>query len=345
MFADQISPFVADLHLLTVLAQTRSFTETARRLGISKASASTRVTELERATGVSLVRRTTRSVGLTDAGQQLVNEMQPAFSRISESYHAVKDMVGAPRGLIRLTAPVALGRQHLAAHVAGFLKRYPDIHLELELTDRFVNLANEGFDLAIRHTSSPPETHVAWALCPSRSVLMASPDYLARRGIPQHPSDLAQHDCLLYLRGDFGNSWTFARGPAAIIARPGSAPKGMSKPGDKVVVTVSGNLKANNSEVLREALTAGLGIGLLPDFSLHAASNLAGQLHPTRLVPVLPEWEVQGFFGDNLYALRPLSPQVPKAVQVLVDYLREVFSQGFSARPSPDQKGTAAPMS
>ena len=226
MSADQLYPLVADLHLLTVLAETRSFTETARRLGVSKASASMRITELERAAGVSLVRRTTRSVGLTDAGQQLVNETQPAFGRISQSYHAVKDLVGAPRGLVRMTAPAALGRQHLARHVAGFLKRYPDIHVELELTDRFVNLANEGFDLAIRHTSAPPETHVAWVLCNTRSILLASADYLLRRGIPRHPADLAGHDCLLYLRGNFGNSWTFVRKSAPKAAKAGKSAAG-----------------------------------------------------------------------------------------------------------------------
>ena len=342
MSADQLYPLVADLHLLTVLAETRSFTETARRLGVSKASASTRITELERAAGVSLVRRTTRSVGLTDAGQQLVNETQPAFGRISQSYHAVKDLVGAPRGLVRMTAPAALGRQHLARHVAGFLKRYPDIHIELELTDRFVNLANEGFDLAIRHTSAPPETHVAWVLCNTRSILLASADYLLRRGIPRHPADLAGHDCLLYLRGNFGNSWTFVRKSAPKAAKAGkSAAAAQPQSSDPIVVTVAGPLKANNSEVLREALLAGLGIGLLPDFSLRPEFAANPSAAPAALVQLLPDWEVQGFFGDSLYALRPQSPQVPKAVQVLVQYLREVFSEGFQAPLLASEQGTA----
>lgn len=317
MSSDQLSPLVADLHLLTVLAATRSFTETARRLGLSKASASMRISELERSAGVSLVRRTTRSVGLTEAGQQLVNDMLPAFERISESYNAARDLVGTPRGLIRVTAPVALGRQHLAPCVSAFLKRFPDIHIELELTDRFVNLANEGFDLAIRHTNTPPETHVAWVLCESRSILLASPDYLKRRGVPTHPSELAAHDCLLYLGSHVG-SWTFARTTKR-------------KAGERVGVSLTSKLKANNSEVLRDALLAGLGIGLLPDFSLP----------PSRpgdppLVPVLPDWQVQGFFGERIYALRPWSPQVPKAVQCLVEHLRQCLAQGFQA-PAPLQ--------
>lgn len=315
MSTDQLSPLVADLHLLTILAATKSFTETARRLGVSKASASMRVSELERTAGLLLVRRTTRSVGLTDAGQQMVSSMQPAFDRISESYSAARDLVGTPRGLVRLTAPVALGRQHLAPRIATFLQRFPDIHIELELTDRFVNLANEGFDLAVRHTSAPPETHVAWVLCDTRSVLVASPDYLQRRGVPAHPSELVSHDCLLYL-GDHAGSWTFAR-----AAR---SPK--RKAAERVGVHITGSLKANNSEVLRDALLAGLGIGLLPDFSLKIKTPT---LFGSPLVQVLPDWQVQGFFGERIYALRPWSAQVPKAVQCLVEHLRESFADGF----------------
>jgi DNA-binding transcriptional LysR family regulator len=319
MSTDQLSPLVADLHLLTVLASTKSFTEAARRLGVSKASASMRISELERVAGVLLVRRTTRSVGLTEAGQQMVSSMQPAFDRISESYSSARDMVGTPRGLVRLTAPVALGRQHLAPHIATFLKRFPDIQIELELTDRFINLANEGFDLAVRHTSAPPETHVAWVLCETRSVLVASPDYLQRRGVPAHPSELTAHDCLLYL-GDHAESWTFVRSARNSKSR--------SKPAERVGVNIAGSLKANNSEVLRDALLAGLGIGLLPDFSLPPAQK---QTMTTALVPVLPDWQVQGFFGERIYALRPWSAQVPKAVQCLVEHLRKSFAGGFTA--------------
>ena len=318
MSSDQLSPLVADLHLLTVLAATKSFTEAARRLGVSKASASMRISELERVAGVLLVRRTTRSVGLTEAGQQMVSSMQPAFDRISESYSAARDMVGTPRGLVRLTAPVALGRQHLAPHIATFLKRFPDIQIELELTDRFVNLASEGFDLAVRHTSAPPETHVAWVLCDTRSVLVASPDYLQRRGVPTHPSELTAHDCLLYL-GDHAGSWTFVRAARNT--------KSKRKPAERIGVNIAGSLKANNSEVLRDALLAGLGIGLLPDFSMPTGKK---QPRSAALVQVLPGWQVQGFFGERIYALRPWSAQVPKAVQCLVEHLRERFAGGFA---------------
>jgi DNA-binding transcriptional LysR family regulator len=306
------APVFGDLHLLTVLAQTRSYTQAAKRLGISKASVSMRIAELERAAGVPLVRRTTRSVGLTEAGQQLADDTQGAFTRIEQSFASIRDLAGTPRGLVRVTAPVALGRQHIAPRLAAFLREHPEIRLELDLTDRFVNLAQEGFDLAIRHTQAPPDTHVAWVLCPSRSVLVASADYLRRHGTPSHPSELASHQCLLYLRGMAGQSWSFER-------------DGARKAAERVIVNVNGPLRANNSEVLREAVLGGLGIGLLPDFSA------AGFLRPRQLVRLLPQWQSRGFFGDRLYAIRPWAPQVPRAVQCFVDHLRESLAAGFAA--------------
>jgi DNA-binding transcriptional LysR family regulator len=304
------TPALADLHLLTVLAQTRSYTQAARRLSISKASASMRIAELERAAGVPLVRRTTRSVGLTEAGQQLVDETSGAFERIEQSFAGVRDLAGHPRGVVRLTAPVALGRQHVVPALTGFLRSYPEIRIELDLTDRFVNLAQEGFDLAVRHSHEPPETHVAWVLCETRSVLVASREYLRREGAPAHPSELARHQCLLYLRSAAVQNWAFT-------------PDSPRRKAEPVLVAVNGPLRANNSEALRDAVLAGLGIGLLPDFSASA------HLGPRQLVPVLPGWRPHGFFGERLYAIRPWSSQVPRAVQCLVEYLRQALKAGF----------------
>jgi DNA-binding transcriptional LysR family regulator len=304
--ADRIARLLPDTHLLAIVAQTRSFTQAARRLGVSKASVSMRVRDLEREMGVPLVRRTTRSVSLTEAGRQLAEETQGAFARIEQSLANVMDLAGSERGLVRLTAPVALGRQRLAPMLVSFLHRYPEIRVELDLNDRFVNLVQEGFDLAIRHTQTPPETHVAWILSDSRSLLVAHEDYLRKRGVPEHPSELATHSCLLYLRDGPTPTWSFERRTRA-------------KRVEQVTVPVTGPFKANNSEVLREAVMGGLGIGLLPDFSAVDAPGL---------VPVLPGWTPVGFFGERLYALRPWSTRVPRAVQCLVDHLRKHFSAG-----------------
>jgi DNA-binding transcriptional LysR family regulator len=305
------TPVFADLHLLTILGETRSYTQAARRLGISKASVSSRIAELERAAGVPLVRRTTRSVGLTQAGLQLADETRASFDRIAQSFAGIRDLAGHPRGLVRVTAPVALGRQYVAPTLPAFLQQYPEIRIELDLNDRLANLPQEGFDVAIRHTQAPPETHIAWRLCASRSLLVASADYLRRQGKPAHPSDLAQHACLPYLRDAATQSWSFERGAG--------------RKAERVVVPIDGPLRANNSEVLRAAVLGGLGIGLLPDFSA------AAHLGPKQLVPVLPEWRPVGFFGEGIYAIRPWSPQVPRAVQCFVDHLRAVFGAGFAS--------------
>ncbi len=314
----RMAPVIADLHLLVVLGQTRSYTQAARRLGLSKATVSLRISELERAAGVPLVRRTTRSVALTDAGQQLVADTELPFTRIEQSFAAVRDLASTPRGLVRVTAPVALGRQHITPLLAKFLRRYPEIRIELDLTDRFVNLAQEGFDLAIRHTQVPPDTHVAWTLCETRSLLVASSDYLRRRGTPQQPADLAEHDCLLYLRDGAGQNWSFERAAGRKAAM--------------VTVPVTGPLKANNSEALRDAVIAGLGIGLLPDFSAMVqqpgAASKWGMAKGLQVV--LSDWRPQGFFGGNIHAIRPWAPQVPRAVQALVDHLRESMAGGFA---------------
>jgi DNA-binding transcriptional LysR family regulator len=301
-----------DLHMLTVIAETRNLTQAARRLGVAKSSVSIRLKDLERAIGVPLVRRTTRSITLTAPGQQLVEETRASFVHIEQGIAGVKDLAGAPRGLVRMTAPVALGRQHIAPAIPMLLERYPELRLELDLNDRFVNLTQEGFDLAVRHASRVPESHIAMVLCETRSVLLASPRYLARRGVPERPGDLARHDCLLYLRDGGAPAWSFER-----ITRRGRAP-------DRVSVPVRGPLRANNSEVLREAAAAGLGIGLLPDFT--AWSGAAAR----ELVPVLPQWRPVGFFGERLQAIRPWSARTPRAVQCVIDHLRETLSRGFS---------------
>ena len=301
-----------DLHMLTVIAETRSHTQTARRLGIAKSSVSVRLKGLERALGVPLVRRTTRSITLTPAGQQLVEETRASFAHIEQGIAGVRDLAGAPRGLVRLTAPVALGRQHIAPAIPQLLQRYPELRLELDLNDRFVNLTQEGFDVAVRHASRVPDSHVATVLCETRSLLLASPEYLARRGTPQHPGDLARHDCLLYLRDGGAPSWSFERRERR------------AKAAERVSVPVRGPLRANNSEVLREAAAAGMGVGMLPDFSAWSGAE------SLPLVPVLPQWRPVGFFGERLQAIRPWSPRTPRAVQCVIDHLREVLSRGFS---------------
>jgi DNA-binding transcriptional LysR family regulator len=206
---------------------------------------------------------------------------------------------------------VALARQQLVPRLAQFLQAHPEIRLELELSDRLSSLAMEGFDLAIRHAASFPDTHVAWVLCETRSMLVANRAYLRRRKAPETPEALASHDCLYYPRAQETPTWTFE--PAA-----------GRQPAERITVAVAGPFAANNSESLRDAAMAGLGIALLPDFSAQAAVKSG------KLVEVLPAWKPVGAFAERLYAIRPYSSHVPMAVTAFVGFLRKAWVSGFA---------------
>ena len=313
MDEQKINALWTHLHWLIVLAQQGSYTAAAARLGVSKAAMSQRMAELERAAKVTLVQRTTRSLRLTEAGQRLVDDTRASFEQIAQSFAQVRDLAEQPSGLLRVTAPVALARQQLVPLLAAFLKDFPDVRIELDMSDRLSALTTEGFDLAIRHTARPPDTHVAWALCETESVLVATRAYLRKQGEPQTPAELQAHNCLHYPRSQDTPAWTFEpRQPLAAAER--------------ITVPVGGNFAANNSEALREAALAGAGIALLPDFSAQAA------LRQGKLVRVLPHWKPVGAFAETIYAIRPYAPHVPRAVAALVAHLRESLKAGFAAQ-------------
>lgn len=308
MKSKKIDALWSHVHWLGVLGTVGGFTAAAKRLGVSKAAMSHRISELEQAAGVALVKRTTRSVRLTEAGQQLVDATRSSFVDIERSFAGVKDLAQEPSGLVRVTAPVALGRQQIVPRLPRFLQGYPKVRLELELSDRLVSLTQDGFDLAIRHVESVPETHVAWPLCETQSVLVASRSYLRKSGTPATPQALGEHNCLHYLRSGASASWSFAP---------------VSGKGAVQSISVQGNFTANNSEALREMAVAGSGIALLPDFS--AMREVAAGT----LVIVLPRWRPVAAFGAHIYAIRPYSPHVPRAVQALVEFLRDSMKGGF----------------
>ncbi len=311
MDSQKITSLWSHLHWLSVLDQQGSYTAAAARLGVSKAAVSQRIAELERAARVPLVQRTTRSVRLTEAGQRLVDDTRASFDQIAQSFEQVRDLAEQPSGLIRVTAPVALARQQLMPLLTEFLRLHPLVRIELDMADRLRSLASEGFDLAIRHTDRAPDTHVAWALCDTASVLVATRAYVRRMGVPKVPSDLERHNCLHYPRSQDTPVWSF------MPVKSGTGQESFNVP-------VRGSLAANNSEALREAALAGAGIALLPDFSAQAS------LRKGQLVQVLADWHVDGGFGRHVFAIRPYAPHVPRAVSALVAHMRQGLSQGFA---------------
>lgn len=312
----------AHLHSLIILAQQGSFTAAAKRLNVSKATVSLRITELEKSLGVKLVHRTTRSIQLTDAGQQLVKQTQGAYQHISSELKNIESHAHHPRGLLRITAPVALTQQYLIPALPEFLNRYPEIHIELEALDRIHSLSSEGFDLAVRHTKKVSDSLVAWQLTETYPLLVASPTYLQQHAPIQHPSDLHQHNLLHYPRQKNTSSrWSFA--PLS------------DQEQEPISIPIQPRFAVNNSQMLAEMTKAGLGIALVPDFSARAG------LEEGSLVSVLPTWQVLGHFGTAIYAVRPYAARTPQSVHLLVQFLRQLFSQQDFARfrqmpPQPD---------
>lgn len=296
--------FWVHLYWLTVLAEQKSFTRAADKLEISKAALSTKIKELEQSTGVALVLRTTRNVRLTNAGEKLVSELLQPFEQIEHSFLSTKDAGESLRGLIRITAPVAFARQQLIPLMSQFLCLYPDVRIQLEVSDNLVSLIKEGYDLAIRHSHHLPESSIALPLCKTKTLLVASPDYLAKHGTPIHPTELIQHACLYYPRGIELPRWRF---------------RDQKNPNKPLNVNITGPFATNNSESIRDAALTGLGIAMLPDFSTLAA------LRSKQLTALLTEWPIIDGFADQVWIIRPYTTQVPRAVTVFTQWLRAHF--------------------
>lgn len=278
-----------------------SFTAAAQRLGLNKSAVSKQITRLETRLATRLLHRTTRALSLTEAGQLLYDSAAQSIGALEEARLALSNLNTEPRGVLRVTAPVSFGRLCIAPLVPEFLARHPQLKLRLTLLDRMVDLADEGYDLAIRVSSRLADHLVARPIGRVSYLLCASPEYLARHGRPRRPADLARHNCLYYGTGDFNHQWTLVR------------PNG----GGREVIPVTSNFVVNNSEVIFDALFSHMGIGLLPAYTVRKA------VADGRLKHLLAGWEVVGPFGNAAHAVWLPTRHLPPKVRLLVDYLVE----------------------
>ena len=267
-----------------------SFTEAARRLGLSKASVSREVARLERRLGAQLLRRTTRSMSLTEVGETFYAGCQRVVEEAEQAERSVGALQAEPRGEIRLAASVSLGQFQIAPRLPAFLARYPKLRLRMDLTDRVVDIVSEKFDLAVRISGRLADaTLVQRRLCPIRFVVCAAPSYLDGRGVPREPAELARHNCL----------------------GVGASPWHLMLPRERGV-RLQGDLNVDNGDALRRIAVLGHGIVCLPTY-------LVGEdLHAGRLVRVLPEaLELEA----SLFAIYPQSHHLSPKVRALIDYL------------------------
>jgi DNA-binding transcriptional LysR family regulator len=287
-----------EMAVFAKVVATGSLSSAARDLGLSPAMVSRRLAALEARLGVRLVNRTTRSLSLTDEGATYYESCARVLTEIEDANAAVSAGRQEPRGTLRVALPAAFGNQYVAPLVPQFAARYPAVQLALSLSDRSVNLIEEGFDLAIRIAALEDSSLAARKLAPNRRVLCASPEYLRRHGAPREPAELARHNCLL--ASDFQGTWEYkdASGKAG-------------------AVRVSGRYVCDNWEVLREWALAGLGI------ALKSTWDVRRHLQSGALLPLLPGYSFDS--GVAIYAVYPHRRHLPAKTRAFIDFLADSF--------------------
>jgi DNA-binding transcriptional LysR family regulator len=282
------------MHLFVRVAELGSFSAVAQQLGVARSVVTRQVAALETHLGVKLMARSTRRLALTSAGTAYLEKCRVILNLVEAAETDVAEERLIPRGNIRISLPLSFGLKRLAPLLLDFSQRYPEVSLDMDYSDRRVKLIEEGIDLSIRITRRLEPGDVARKIGTGRMLALAAPDYLARHGRPQHPSELAHHECLGYTAGGAGQNWQFM-----VDGQLASFP-------------VRSRINANNGEVLTEAAAQGLGITLQPDFI--ADSFLAAG----RVEAILTDFPVPEL---GIYAMLPSNRHVPYRVRVLMDFL------------------------
>ncbi len=293
---------LAGMRAFRGVVDTGSFVGAARLLAITTAWVSKRVVQLEEHLGAQLLVRTTRRVALTDTGRVYFERCVRLLDDLEEAEQSVGNLQASPRGRLRVTAPMSFGLIRIAPLLPELHDRYPDVELDVVFNDRFVDLLEEGIDVAIRIGAALEDSSlIARKIASGDRLLCASPDYLRKNGTPRHPRDLAKHACLRYALHAAPGKWTF------------DGPKGT------VNVDVGGRLQINNSVALGIAAAAGVGILLTPDFVV------AEHLATGRLQPVLPRFKPSGY---TVFAVSPPTRFATPKVRVFEDFLAQRLASG-----------------
>ncbi len=286
----------ADLELFARVVALGSFSEAARAFDLTPAAVSKRMARLERQFDVRLFQRTTRRLRTTAEGATFHRHALRILADAEAAREAMSRRSTEPAGLLRITAPASFGRMHISPVVPAFMERYPEVALDLSLTDGLVDLVEEGLDLAIRIVQPADSSMIARRLAPNRRVLCAAPKYLERYGTPSTPAELADHDCLVM---HHQHVWTL------------ESPDGAER------VRVSGSLQTNNAEVLRDAAVAGIGI------ARKSTWDVGHLLQSGELVPVLPEYAVSTHVA--IHAMYPSARFLAPRVGAFIRFLQNCF--------------------
>jgi len=287
---------LGDLQIFAKVASTRSMSESGRILGLSPAVVSKAIKRLETSLGVRLLQRTTRQIAVTETGQAFYERVIEILASVQEAENFVSGRSAEIAGELRVSAPTSFGRMHVAPHLRGFMELYPNVSVELVLSDAFTDIISEGYDLAIRISALKDSGLVARKLAATRRILCASPEYLERFGVPKTMRELANHTCLPAHNGE---PWRLEGPEGSLTYRP------------------EGKLKTNSSEVIREAVISGLGI------ALRSTWDIGTELSTGRLVQVLPGYE--GPQNTTVSAVYPSRQFIPPKVRAFSEHLQRIY--------------------
>jgi len=289
------------LEVFAAVIDAGGFTAASRRMGISKSAVSKQVGALEDRLGTRLLNRTTRKLSPTEAGLAVYERAVRIIAAAEEAEAAVGDLAASPRGRLRLNAAHSFGIRHLGAVMAAFHERYPELEVELVLSDRIIDLVEEGYDVAIRIARLKDSSLIARRIVPVARYLAAAPAYLDRRGRPEVPADLAGHACLAYSLQERPHEWRF-----------------QSSAGASETVRFNPQITASDGDVLLSMVERGAGIAMLPDFMI-GPSVAAGRI----------EIVLSGFTPDPIavHAVYPAVRHLATKVRVFVDFLVDWFAE------------------
>lgn len=287
---------ISDLVIFTRVARTGNMSAAGREMGLSPAVVSKRISLLEDRLNARLFQRTTRQLTLTDTGEGYFRRVVDILGLIEEAESFLSRRNERPRGTLRITAPTSFSRLHIAPHLARFLTMYPEIELDFHLTDAFVDIIRDGFDLAIRIGALQDSSLVQRKLAPDTRIMCAAPQYLQQRGEPTSLADLKHHSCL---SAGAQESWHL------------EGPDGPHQ------LRLAGNIRSNSADFLREALLAGLGIGLRP------AWEIGNDIKSGALRQVLPHY--CGASTLAIHAVYPCRDYMPEKLNVFIEFLAALY--------------------
>lgn len=282
--------------MFTRVVETGSFSAVARELNTTQPTISKNIAELETWLGAKLLNRSTRSLHLTEAGADYYERCVSILMDIEEAEQNIGHLQTQPKGHLRVNTVVAFGRLHLMPLLGAFLEQYPEISVEILLNDRVVDLVEEGVDVALRMGDLGDSSLIAKKLAASPMVVAATPEYLEKNGVPNHPNDLKEHNCIIYTGVENTRQLNFLENNEPIFIR------------------VDGNIHSNNTEAIREALLAGYGITMVPRWLVGDA------LIKGELVEVLTDFQSDPL---NLYAVYPPGRHLPLKARTFIDFVAE----------------------